>query len=94
VPHFKVAHIREQGVDLIIIPVDDMFRLKSSTDQNGVRDEFQLRANAAELAGTVVLVWEAGGNLMGFLAPNSFHPYFRSLNLPFVWQNVNRELSW
>jgi hypothetical protein len=90
---FQVAHIHEQGVDLIIIPVNDNFRYKSNLEQNQVRSALQLCAASAGLRGTVVPVWDAGGGRMGFLAPSNFHPFFTSINLAFVAANINRELS-
>lgn len=93
-PRFQVAHIREQGVDLIIIPLNDSFRFKSQTEQNQIISELQLRATNAGLAGTVVPVWDSGGGRMAFIAPPNWHPFFRSINLQFIAANINRELYW
>jgi len=90
---FKVAHLREQGVDLIIIPLEREFGHKSQSDQNDISQSLQICASSAGLAGTVVPVWDAGGGRMGFLSPQNFHPYFRSINLQFVMMNANRELT-
>ena len=90
---FKVAHIREQGVDLIIIPLEREFGHKSPSDQGDIAESLQICASSAGLAGTVVPVWDAGGGRLGFLAPQNFHPYFRSINLQFVLLNANRELT-
>ena len=92
-PRFPIAHIRVQGVDLVIIPLDGSIRSKTLDEQNDERDEFQARSEAAGLAGTVVLVWDNNGR-MGFLAPTNFHPYFKSINLSIVQRSVNKELSW
>jgi hypothetical protein len=93
-PRFKVAHIREQGTDLIIVPVESAFGARASSTQQQTIDELQSRAAAAGLAGTVVPVWDAGRGRMGFIAPSAWHPFFRSVNLRFVLQNINRELYW
>jgi hypothetical protein len=92
-PKFQVAHIREQGVDLIIILVDSSFGYKSVSEQNQVTAELQLRTRAAGLAGTVVPVWENGGRL-AFLAPPNWHPFFSNLTPEFIAANINRELYW
>lgn len=92
-PRYKIAHIREQGVDLVIIPLDWTFGAKSSADQQLIVEELQARSASAGLRGTVVPVWENGGR-MSFLAPPNWHPYFRSINLQFIAQNLNRELYW
>ena len=93
-PKFEVAHIKEQGVDLIIIPIEDSFRLKSQKDQDAAIAELQVRASSAGLAGTVVPVWDGGSGRMAFRAPRGFHPFFESINLAVVATNINRELSW
>lgn len=93
-PRFDVAHIREQGVDLVIIPLDRSFGHKSENDKESVVSELQARASSAGLAGTVVPVWDNGGGRMAFIAPRNWHPYFKSLSLQFIAANINRELYW
>jgi hypothetical protein len=89
---FKVAHINQQGVDLIIIPLDPSYALKTLQEQHAIRHNLQIRANAARLRGTVVPVWDAGFNRMGYLAPQNWHPFFDSIDLFWVFANVNRQL--
>jgi hypothetical protein len=93
-PRYKVAHLREQGTDLIIIPLESRFGTMGSAAQAAEIKMLQIRANAAGLAGTVVPVWDAGSNRMGFRAPKQWHPYFGSISLSFVLANRNRELYW
>ena len=93
-PSVKVAHVRQQGVDLIIAPLDQDFGFKTPQDQREIVGEIQRRAGSAGLAGTVVPVWESGGGRMSFIAPQPWHSFFRSLSLRSVWSNVNREISW
>jgi hypothetical protein len=93
-PHFKVAHLREQGQDMIIVPLDSSFGHKASEEQNGIISDLQIHARAAGLAGTIVPVWDSGGGRMSFIAPQPWHPFFRSLSLQVVWANTNKELSW
>lgn len=92
-PQFDVAHIREQGTDLIIIPLSSAFGSQSNATQNATARELEMRAHSAGLAGTVVLVWESGGR-MAFLAPPSYQPFFRSISLYEVAANINKTLSW
>jgi len=89
----KVAHVREQGIDLIICPLDDSFDHKGADDQRRAVSEIQLRSRSAGLAGTVVPVWNSGGR-MAFLAPTNWHAFFQSISIEWVWSNVNRQLSW
>ncbi len=93
-PTFEVAHVREQGIDLIVVPLNDQFGRQSQGDQNGVIYELQTRARAAGLAGTVVLVWDDGGGRMAFRAPTNWHSFFRSIGWNWVAANVNRKLYW
>lgn len=90
---FKVAHIREQGVDLIVIPLDDTFGYKQSAEQRNIIAELQGRASSAGLAGTVVPVWNSGGR-MAFIARRPWHPFFQNISLAFVLSNLNREIYW
>jgi len=97
-PRFKVAHLQErdslgQMVNLIIIPLESTFGNKTKEDQHSAIAELQEHASAANLAGTVVPVWDDRGR-MAFIAPEKWHPYFKSLNLQTVAANINRELFW
>jgi hypothetical protein len=93
-PRFKVAHLREQGQDMIIAPLDSSFGDQTSTDQQAIIADLQIHARSAGLAGTVVPVWDNGGGRMAFIAPRPWHPFFQSINLQFVAMNINRELYW
>ena len=92
-PKFKVAHIKEQGIDLIIVPLESSFHHKPQHEQIEIIDELQTRATAAGLAGTVVPVWMLG-NRMGFIAPPNWHPFFKNISWNDVIRNVNKEIFW
>jgi hypothetical protein len=92
-PTFKVAHLHEQGQDMVIVPLDSNFGHKSQQEQRAIVDELQERSRAAGLKGTVVPVWESGGRT-SFIAPRAWHPFFQSLPLQRVLANLNRTLSW
>jgi hypothetical protein len=93
-PQYKIAHVKEQGVDMIIVPLDSAFGRKMTSDQQAITAELQTRSRSAGLAGRVVPVWDNGGGRMGFLAPNNWHAFFRSITLRWVFANINRELYW
>lgn len=90
---FEVAHVREQGVDLIITVVNSSFGRKSTQEQQATTDSLQQCASAAGLAGTVVPVWDAGGGRLKFWAPPQWHRFFGSISLSFVAANINRKLT-
>lgn len=93
-PRLKIAHVYHQGQTLIIIPLESSFGGNPLARQQEINAELQMRASAAGLVGTVVPVWDGGQGRMAFLAPQNWHPFFRSINLQWVATNLNRELSW
>jgi hypothetical protein len=92
-PSFKIAHLKQNGVDLIIVPLDSSFGDKPTEDQNAIQVELQVRAARAELAGTVVPVWERF-NRFYFIAPAPWRAFFKSITMAFVVKNLNRTLTW
>jgi hypothetical protein len=92
-PRFKAAHVREQGQDMIIFPLDGAFDRESDAQKTQVLNELEARANRAGLAGSAVAIWEAGGRTR-FLGPRAWHGFLRSLSLRAVMASVNKEISW
>jgi len=90
---FEVAHLREQGQDIIIVVVDRSFGHKTKTEQNEICAGIQSCATAAGLAGIIVPVWDNGGGQMAFLAPRPWVPFFQSMTMADVAANINRELT-
>jgi hypothetical protein len=93
-PRYDVAHVREQGIDLIVIPLDSSFGQKTREDQTQEIAILQTHANGAGLAGTVVPVWDAGGGRMAFIAPQQWHPFFSNINGLWLAANINRWIAW
>ncbi|NHQ83189.1 hypothetical protein HA051_16615 [Chromobacterium vaccinii] len=89
---FKVAHIREQGIDLIITPLNSSFGRQTDQEQQDVIATLQMCASSAGLKGTVVPAWQEGGRVR-FIAPTRWHPFFKSINWNYIVQNINRELT-
>ena len=88
----KIAHLREQGIDLIIVPLESAFGLKSSGEQSEIVGSIQGCARSAGLAGTVVPVWREGSGHR-FIAPKNWHAFFRSLGWNDIIANLNKELT-
>ncbi|GGA40770.1 hypothetical protein [Dyella nitratireducens] len=90
---YKFAHLREQGQDMIVVPLDSSFGSQSSADQHAFIDAFQAQTRVAQLAGTVVAIWRSG-NQVSFIAPRPWHGFFQS---PGIWNlilaNLNKELT-
>jgi hypothetical protein len=92
-PHFKIVHLREQGQNMIIVPLESSFEHKSDEDQRATIAELQERARGAGLAGTVVPVWQSGGRMYS-IAPRPWRAFFQNLSMQSVMLNVNKELYW
>ena len=90
---FDVAHLRQQGQDMIIVLLSHQFQFKTDEERSDVVAGLQMCARQAGLAGTVVPVWDAGGGRMAFIAPRPWHPFFQSLDLGSVARNVNKRLT-
>lgn len=92
-PKFKVAHLREQGQNMLLFPLDSSFHGKTDEQQSAVVSELEARAHAAGLAGRAAVFWEYGGRGY-FRGPPQWQPFLRSISLGWVMRQVNRELSW
>ncbi len=87
-----IAHIKEQGQNVIIAMLDRSFGYKSRDEQYNITAYLQASARSAGLAGTVVPVWDGGSGRMAFIAPRPWQPFFMGLSLPSVARMINREL--
>jgi hypothetical protein len=92
-PHFKVAHIREQGQNMLIFPLDSSVHHKTDAEKAEILDELEMRAHAAGLAGGAVVVWEHGRSF-NFMGPRPWHPFLRSIDMGAVMASVNKEIRW
>ncbi|WP_350649044.1 hypothetical protein [Pseudomonas sp. HY13-MNA-CIBAN-0226] len=90
---FPFAHIRQQGQDMIIVPVDAAFANKTSKSQQEFVAAFESAVNRAGLAGHAVAIWNTGRQI-GFVAPTRWHGFFKS---PGIWElvhaNINKEIA-
>ena len=92
-PTFQVAHLRRDGQDVIIVPVDRFFGVRSSAEQARIQEAFQRSAVAADMPGVVVLVWEDASGRMAFRAPPPWHVFFESIDMVYVATDLNGSLS-
>jgi hypothetical protein len=93
VPRYSVAHIYEQGQDMLIFPLDREVHHWTSEQQNELLAELEWRANDAGLAGSAVIVWEYG-NRFYYLGPRLWSSFLGSIDMRWVRRNLNREISW
>jgi hypothetical protein len=92
-PRLQIAHLREQGQDMIIVPLEAQFGNQPTDSQHAIIGELQGHARGAGLAGRIVPVWESGGR-MYFIAPQPWQSFFQRLSMSVIMQNINKELSW
>jgi hypothetical protein len=90
---FDIAHVREQGQDMIIVPMRADFGHKATDDQVLIERSLSAAARAAGLAGLVVTVWDAGFGRMAFRGPPQWHPFLASISLHWVARNINRRVT-
>ncbi|WP_095083712.1 hypothetical protein [Pseudomonas sp. Irchel s3h17] len=90
---YKIAHIKEQGQQMIIAPLDSAFNNRTQQAKNDFMEAFQIAATSAGLAGRVALIWKSG-SMVHFMAPQPWHPFFRSQGIyQTIMANINKELT-
>ncbi|TEA78688.1 hypothetical protein [Allopusillimonas ginsengisoli] len=87
----KVAHIREHGRDLIIIPLDSSFHDKSRNERKAALKAMQECVSSAGLDGIIVPVWRAGHNRY-FIAPEEWHSFIKTLSWHTIISRLNKLL--
>jgi hypothetical protein len=92
-PTFQVAHLRRAGQDVIIVPVDRSFGIRSPAEQARIQEAFQRSAATADIPGVVVPVWEDASGRMAFRAPPPWHEFFKTIDMVYVATALNRSLS-
>lgn len=92
-PTFQVAHLRRDGQDIIIVPVDRSFGKRSPAEQARIQEAFQRSAVCVEMSGVVVPVWEDPAGRMAFRAPPPWHDFLMSIDMVYVATALNRTLS-
>jgi len=93
-PKYHVAHVREQNIDLVIVPLDTHYGDKTENEQIAFIQELQFRVQDVGWAGTVVPVWNDRSGRFKFRAPKNWHPFFGSLNMHVVQRMLNKEIHW
>ena len=92
-PTFQVAHLRRDGQDVIIVPVDRSFGQRSPAEQARLQEAVQRSAAAARIPGCVVPVWEDASGRMAFRAPPPWHEFLKTIDMVYVATALNRKLG-
>lgn len=88
----KVAHIHQQGNDIIIVPLSESFGEQPPNTRKQTIQAMQRAAEDQGLKGTVVPIWP-GDETLHFVAPKPWHPFFGSINWQWITGNLNREMT-
>lgn len=88
---FKIAHIKEQGVNVIIVPLASRYGKLSVEEKDALIQHFQNAATAMQWSGRVVPMWMEGKGIR-FIAPPEWYEFFRTLKWKVLMRNLNREL--
>lgn len=92
-PTIKLAHIREQGQNMLLFPLDRSFGQKPEHERHEVLQELEDRAHGAGLAGRGALIWETGGRTYT-LGPKPWANFLKSISLRHVLASVNKSITW
>jgi hypothetical protein len=87
----KLAHLRAQGQDMILFPLDSSFGHKTAEAQRSALADLEYRANSAGLRGRAAAVWHDGGQTR-FLGPSQWRGFLSSIGLDWVMANVNMQI--
>jgi hypothetical protein len=93
-PKYKVAHIHQQGQDMIIFPLEAKFGQMSGSEQDRELSILGSRANKAGLRGAAVAVWDNGEGHVAFRGPPQCCAFLSRINMHYVIANLNRVISW
>ena len=92
-PSFDVAHVREQGQNVLLFPLNSGIHHKTDREKAEILAELEARANAAGLAGTAAIVWEFGRRTHTY-GPRNWQGFLSSLTMTAVLQSVNQQIRW
>jgi len=91
-PEYRIAHIREQGQDMIIVPLESRFLNRPAAEKESFRLALQRCAAQHRLKGTDCLVWNYGRRFY-FLAPPPWRLFFKGLSMAAVNRNINKKIT-
>ena len=88
----QIAHIKEQGQDMIFIPMNSKFGARSTKDQYLIVDALESCARNARLAGGVAVLWESNERTYS-IGPKPWQIFLKSIDMNYVKRRVNKELT-
>jgi hypothetical protein len=92
---YDIAHVKEGGQDMIIIPVSDRFGFQSPRIQEQFYTDMEVCAKSTGLSGTVVLMTENRRGQTNFYGPKEWGSFFKHWDITMNWvrARINYELT-
>jgi hypothetical protein len=90
---FEVAHLKIQGVDVVIIFLGREFDHKAESEQAQIHQSLQVCSAQAGLRGNVVLIWEDVFGRPKFRAPQNQRAFFKTVNVAELYAQRNKRLT-
>jgi hypothetical protein len=89
---YKIAHVKHQGNNMVIVWVSRNFFYGSNQDQSRWFTAIQQCVRSANLAGQTLLVTEDNGRFR-YYGPNNWHNFLRTIDREWVRVRLNKELT-
>jgi hypothetical protein len=86
--------LREQGKEVILVPLSSRFDHEPEDNQHAMISEIQAAAVGAGLVGKVVPVWPTSSGRTRFISPPQWRALFSGISYRWVKSKVNGTLSW
>lgn len=90
--NYRVAHVRHQNSNMVIVIVNPSFFYGSGNDQQRWFTAIQQCVRSVNLAGQAIVVTNDNGRFR-FYGPNSWHNFLRTIDMSWVSARVNKTLT-
>jgi hypothetical protein len=89
---YRVAHVRYQGSDMVIVIINPSFFHGSNRDQQRWFTSIQQCVRSVKLAGQTLVVTNDNGRFR-FYGPNDWHKFLRTIDMNWVSSRVNKSMT-
>lgn len=89
---YRVAHVRYQGSDMVLVIVNRSFFYGSGNDQQRWFTAIQQCVRSVKLGGQTLVVTNDNGRFR-FYGPNGWHNFLRTIDMSWVNARVNKTMT-
>lgn len=89
---YRVAHVRHQHSNMVIVIINPSFFYGSGNDQQRWFTAIQQCVRSVNLAGQTIVVTSDNGRFR-FYGPNNWHSFLRTIDMNWVTSRVNKSLT-